>query len=65
VAEHEHLVEPAPTLADTATLSCIECLRPWLSVSERWRLKVLDEGGVSETVPYCPDCATREFGSSR
>jgi hypothetical protein len=42
------------------TLRCIECLRPWLVGSERWRLKVTDDD-VPETVPYCPDCAHREF----
>ena len=42
-------------------LSCIECLRPWLNAGERWRLKVTDEF-PAETVPYCPDCAAREFG---
>ena len=42
-------------------LSCIECLRPRLSARERWRLKVTDEF-PAETVPYCPDCAAREFG---
>ena len=45
--------------AETA-LVCIECLRPWLVASERWRLKVTDDA-VPETVPYCPDCAHREF----
>jgi hypothetical protein len=45
----------------TTTLACIECLRPWLVDSERWRLKVTDDE-QRETVPYCPDCAAREFG---
>jgi hypothetical protein len=40
---------------------CIECRRPWLVGSERWRLKVLEEESP-ETVPYCPECAEREFG---
>lgn len=48
------------TLVTTAIL-CIECLRPWVTESERWRLMVTDDA-VPETVPYCPDCATREFG---
>jgi hypothetical protein len=42
-------------------LTCIECSRPWFVASERWRLKVTDEE-PREAVPYCPDCATREFG---
>jgi hypothetical protein len=45
----------------TTTIVCVECLRPWLDESERWRLKVLDDE-VPETVPYCPACAMREFG---
>jgi hypothetical protein len=46
----------------TGPLVCIECLRPWLTEGERWRLKITDESPPS-TVPYCPDCATREFGA--
>jgi hypothetical protein len=45
-------------------LACIECRRPWLDAGERWRLKVTDEQ-PPETVPYCPQCATREFGPAR
>jgi hypothetical protein len=41
-------------------LRCIECLRPWVVSSERWRLKVTDDV-EPETVPYCPECAHREF----
>jgi len=41
-------------------LRCVECLRPWLVSSERWRLKVTDDV-EPETVPYCPECAHREF----
>jgi len=49
------------SLVALPALTCIECLRPWLVGSERWRLKVTcDE--PRETVPYCPDCASREFG---
>jgi hypothetical protein len=45
----------------TSPLVCVECCRPWVTGSERWRLMLTcDE--VPETVPYCPDCATREFG---
>lgn len=46
------------------TLACIECRRPWDDARERWRLKVTDEQ-PPETVPYCPECATREFGPAR
>ena len=56
--------EEATTLLVTHVLRCVECERPWLEPSERWRLKVLEED-VPETVPYCPDCATREFGPAR
>lgn len=42
-------------------LVCIECRRTWHVASERWRLKVT-EGEACETVPYCPECAQREFG---
>jgi hypothetical protein len=44
-------------------LVCIECSRPWLVVSERWRLKVTDDA-QPETVPYCPACHAREFEPS-
>jgi hypothetical protein len=46
-------------------IQCVECLRTWGVASERWRLKVLGEEDAFETVPYCPDCATREFGPLR
>jgi hypothetical protein len=54
-----HTSQPAKRLAPP--LACIECRRPWLEPSERWRLKVTDDPSP-EIVPYCPDCATREFG---
>ena len=54
-----------PEIASVAdTLRCIECLRPWVDAGERWRLKITDDA-QPETVPYCPDCATREFGPAR
>jgi hypothetical protein len=53
--------DQAATVVATTPIRCIECCRPWVTESERWRLKVLDDE-VPETVPYCPDCATREFG---
>lgn len=46
------------------TLRCIECMRPWVDAGERWRLKITDDV-EPETVPYCPDCAMREFGPAR
>jgi hypothetical protein len=63
VADRDRLAEPAAALVEIATLYCIECERPWLAASERWRLKVSDDE-IPETVPYCPDCAYREFGPS-
>jgi hypothetical protein len=48
------------TLSPSIHLTCIECGRPWLLAPERWRLKVTAED-PRETVPYCPDCAHREF----
>ena len=56
-------LKPSHTALTTTPIVCIECRRPWLVDSERWRLKVTDDD-VPETVPYCPDCATREFGAS-
>ena len=53
--------EHTDTALATQTIVCIECHRPWENESERWRLLVLDDV-VPETVPYCPNCATREFG---
>jgi hypothetical protein len=47
-----------------SVLHCIECRRSWFAPRERWRLKVTDDP-VPETVPYCPDCAEREFGPAR
>ncbi len=52
------------TVSVPAALRCIECLRPWVDPDERWRLKITDDA-QPETVPYCPDCATREFGPAR
>jgi len=48
------------TALSTTQIVCIECLRPWVRTNERWRLKVTDDT-TPETVPYCPDCAAREF----
>ncbi len=60
MAEHELIPSgSAPTRVEP--LSCIECGRRWLDGRERWRIYVLDED-PPEAVPYCPDCARREFG---
>jgi hypothetical protein len=62
LSEEAWIAEPSrSSVATVHLLSCIECLRPWLVPSERWRLKVTDEL-QRETVPYCPECAQREFG---
>jgi hypothetical protein len=47
------------TVIAPPVLHCQECLRPWLDPRERWRL-YLDED-VQLPVPYCADCASREF----
>ena len=57
-----HPTHPYGEESLVTSLACIECRRPWLVGSERWRLKVTDDADP-ETVPYCPDCATREFGA--
>jgi hypothetical protein len=54
---HEH----TGTTLVTTTIVCVECQRPWVTKRERWRL-MLTCDPVPETVPYCPDCAKREFG---
>lgn len=41
--------------------ACIECRRPWLVASERWRLLMTDDD-PPEAVAYCPECGRREFG---
>jgi hypothetical protein len=56
----QHL-QPLRYDTDESHIVCIECLRPWLVASERWRLKITDDA-EPVTVPYCPDCARREFG---
>jgi hypothetical protein len=55
----------AETTVAAPHMHCVECYRPWAVAAERWRLKVLGEEDGFETVPYCPDCATREFGPLR
>jgi acetone carboxylase gamma subunit len=53
----------AVEVTQATVLRCCECGRAWLDEHERWRLKVLFEERVAETVPYCPSCHEREFGS--
>jgi hypothetical protein len=60
VADIEHLSTPGLTTV-RAPIVCIECRRPWLDASERWRIYVLHED-PPEAVPYCDVCALREFG---
>ena len=55
--------EAAPTTVVVTPIECVECGRAWTSSTERWRLKVLFEDGLPETVPYCPACHAREFES--
>ena len=48
------------TLA-TIPLHCLECRRPWVVPTERWRMYL--SGDTPPTpLTYCPDCARREFG---
>lgn len=39
---------------------CQECQRPWFEAHERWRVYLSDDE-PPEAVPYCPECAGREF----
>lgn len=60
------MLEPDPRVSCTAPprvepLVCIECGRAWLDPAERWRVLVLPDE-PPEAVPYCRDCAVREFG---
>jgi hypothetical protein len=51
-----------PSLSSTLVLFCVECRRPWLDPRERWRV-YLDLDEPAHGVPYCADCAVREFDS--
>jgi len=62
MGRHPNQPELAATVVAAPALHCVECLRPWNDVAERWRLKVLEDD-VPETVPYCPECHEREFGA--
>lgn len=44
----------------TKLLHCEECRRPWLDGSERWRMYLTDDE-PAVPVPYCHECAAREF----
>jgi hypothetical protein len=48
------------TVLTERLLVCQECRRPWLDPHERWRL-YLDDDEPRSAVPYCPNCASREF----
>lgn len=54
-------MQDRPQTQVAAPPQCLECRRPWLLDSERWRLKVLEDE-PAETALYCPDCHQREFG---
>ena len=49
-----------PSLSGLLLLACQECRRPWLDQQERWRM-YLDADEPPQAVPYCPECAAREF----
>lgn len=49
-----------PSLSQVLLLVCEECRRPWFDPHERWRM-YLDSDEPPHAVPYCPDCAAREF----
>jgi hypothetical protein len=55
-------MEQKLTAVSTRLLVCQECIRPWLDLRERWRLYV-DPDELGQTVPYCQQCADREFGA--
>lgn len=45
----------------TIPLHCLECRRPWVESTERWRVYLSGEN-PSLPLTYCPECAQREFG---
>jgi hypothetical protein len=53
-------MENYPSVIARQLFVCEECRRPWLEPRERWRLYLTDDD-PSEAVPYCPECAGREF----
>jgi hypothetical protein len=53
-------MEIKPSLSPVLVLACQECRRLWLDPHERWRM-YLDADEQPHAVPYCPECAAREF----
>jgi len=53
-------MEIKPSLTSELLFVCEECHRPWLDARERWRM-YLDSDEPAHAVPYCPECASREF----
>jgi hypothetical protein len=49
------------TTIATLPLHCLECRRPWVEATERWRIYLSGED-PSQPLTYCPECAQREFG---
>ena len=60
VAAEDVRMNERTTVVAEHPLRCEECRRPWLDGRERWRL-YLDTEEPVHAVPYCPDCASREF----
>ena len=54
-------MEREPTQVARATdLTCLECQRPWVEPTERWRMYATIEE-EPEVGLYCPICASFEF----
>jgi hypothetical protein len=49
-------------MISVSPICCRECDRTWIDGRERWRLYLTADEPPSP-VPYCPDCAAREFDS--
>ena len=47
-------------LAVSTELNCLECQRPWVEPTERWRMYATIED-EPEVGLYCPICASFEF----
>jgi hypothetical protein len=60
-AENTSMNDEFATVIAPPVLCCQECLRPWLDSSERWRLYLDEDVKPALAVPYCADCASREF----
>jgi hypothetical protein len=51
-------------VAGTGELKCQECPTMWSAAETgRWRV-LLSEDDPPKVVLYCPDCASREFGTA-